>query len=182
MIITISGLPGAGKDTIAKMLAKKLKYKYYSMGDIRGKWAQEQGKSLEEFLKDNEKTATVDNQLDMIQTKLGQEEDDFVIVGHMSGHFIPHALKIFLIASLNERARRVFKDLKVRPDEDYKDEKETKEALSRIQSMNERRYLKFYDHNPYLEKHYDMVIDTEKHKPDKVISLILNEMKKRKKT
>ena len=37
MIITISGLPGSGKSTIGKMLAKKLGYKFYSMGDLRGK-------------------------------------------------------------------------------------------------------------------------------------------------
>ncbi len=39
MIITIAGMPGSGKTTVAKILADKLNLKRYSMGDLRGKMA-----------------------------------------------------------------------------------------------------------------------------------------------
>ncbi|HII15831.1 MAG TPA: AAA family ATPase, partial [Nanoarchaeota archaeon] len=35
MQITIGGVPGAGKSTVAKLIAEKLGYKSYSMGAIR---------------------------------------------------------------------------------------------------------------------------------------------------
>ena len=34
MIITITGLPGSGKTSVAKHLAKHLHIKHYSMGDL----------------------------------------------------------------------------------------------------------------------------------------------------
>ena len=35
MIISISGFPGSGKSTIAKLLAEKLKWPRYYMGGLR---------------------------------------------------------------------------------------------------------------------------------------------------
>ena len=55
MIITISGKPGSGKSTIAKILAEKLKLKHYSAGDFRREKAKKLCLSLEEFNKLGEK-------------------------------------------------------------------------------------------------------------------------------
>jgi len=38
MIITIAGEGGSGKSTVARILAKKLDYKHYSTGDLRGRY------------------------------------------------------------------------------------------------------------------------------------------------
>ena len=35
MIISIAGYAGAGKSTVAEMLAKKLGYEFYDMGTLR---------------------------------------------------------------------------------------------------------------------------------------------------
>ena len=47
MQITIGGMPGSGKSTIGKMLAKSLGYKYYSIGEIRRELAQKRGLTME---------------------------------------------------------------------------------------------------------------------------------------
>jgi CMP/dCMP kinase len=180
MIITVSGLLGAGKDTIGKLLAERLGYRFYSMGDILGEVAQKRGMTINELASHAQDEKKIDKDIDDYQKRLGETGDDFVIVGHMSAFFIPHAFKIFLKASLEERARRVFNDLHNRPDESYHSEKETKEALSRLQSLNERRYMTLYKHNPYDESHYDLVIDTEDNPPDRVISIIMEAIEKRK--
>ena len=46
MIITISGKPGSGKSTVAKEAAKKLKLKYYCIGDFQRKIARKKSISL----------------------------------------------------------------------------------------------------------------------------------------
>ena len=52
MIITISGTPGSGKSTVAKMIATKLGFKHYSTGDFMRQMAKERGISLEELSKE----------------------------------------------------------------------------------------------------------------------------------
>ena len=49
MVITISGEPGAGKSTTAKLLAKKLSCKHYSTGDFMRDMAEERKISLLEL-------------------------------------------------------------------------------------------------------------------------------------
>ena len=51
MKITISGLPGSGTTTVAKLLAERLGYKLISAGDVFRKLAMERGMTLEEFSK-----------------------------------------------------------------------------------------------------------------------------------
>ncbi|MCX6741353.1 MAG: AAA family ATPase, partial [Candidatus Parcubacteria bacterium] len=46
MIITLSGKPGSGKTTVAKILAEKLGYKFYSTGDLRGQMAMKRGLTI----------------------------------------------------------------------------------------------------------------------------------------
>ncbi|MBU0540313.1 AAA family ATPase, partial [Patescibacteria group bacterium] len=68
MIITISGVPGSGKTTVAKILAERLGMKFYSMGDLRGKMATERGLTIDELNKLGETEAFTDNDVDTYQT------------------------------------------------------------------------------------------------------------------
>ena len=49
MIITISGIAGSGKSTVAKLLAKKLNYNHYSIGEFMRDIAKEKNTSLLEL-------------------------------------------------------------------------------------------------------------------------------------
>ncbi len=110
MIITISGQAGSGKSTVARMLAKKLGFKHYSMGDLRRKMALKKGITLAELNKLGEKEDFTDKDVDEHQKRLGEKEDNFVIDGRTSFHFIPHSVKVYLKAGIKERAKRVFQD------------------------------------------------------------------------
>ena len=46
MIIAISGKAGSGKSTIAELLAKKLKLKHYSIGNLMREMAKKKNISL----------------------------------------------------------------------------------------------------------------------------------------
>ena len=76
MQISICGTPGSGKSTVAKIIADKLKYKYYSVGALRRKMAEKRGLTIYEF---NQLKEDTDTEFDNIQKKIGEKEDNFVI-------------------------------------------------------------------------------------------------------
>lgn len=178
MIITINGLEGSGKDTVGKLLADRLGYRFYSIGDLFGKLAQEAGMTLMEYTMHCETDEKGDREVDEYQESLGKKEDDFVIVGRMSAHFIPHAFKVFLKVDIGEGARRVFQDLGNRPDEHYSSQEETRESMIARRKSNEKRYMDLYHVNPFRESMYDLVIDTTDITAKEVAELIFNELKK----
>ena len=79
MRLTINGIPGSGKSTAAKLLAKKLKLKYYGMGQMRREIAKERGLSIAELNKIGEKDAWTDNAVDDFQKKLVKKDKLFLI-------------------------------------------------------------------------------------------------------
>lgn len=159
MIITISGMPGSGKSTIARLLAEKLGYNFYSMGDLRGKMAVERGLTIDELNEIGKKEDWTDKEVDDYQSELGKKEDNFVIDGWLSFHFIPHAIKIFLKANPEESAKRVFENQ--RADEEKKETfEEVKDMLNNRAEDSRQRYLKYYNVDYQDLEHYDFILDT----------------------
>lgn len=174
MIITISGMPGAGKTTIAKRLSKKLDMPWYSIGEIRGKMAAEHGMTIDEFNKLGEEEEFTDKDVDEYQTKLGNTEDNFIIDGRLSWHFIPHSFKIFLDVDADTAAERIFNDQEDRDDEKTHDTmEEMKEAIATRLESDMKRYRKYYDVNYLDRSHYDLVVDTTDKKPSEIADDIL---------
>jgi cytidylate kinase len=170
MIVTISGEPGAGKSSCARGLAAGLKLARYSTGDLMRKMAAERGKKLEELSRDAEHSFDIDRELDERQKLLGRAEDDFVIDGRLSAFFIPHAIKVFLTADLDERARRIHHD--GRDEERSESIENAREQILARQNSEIKRYLAWYDFNPYDPKFYDIVFDTTRHSVDETVRRI----------
>lgn len=177
MIITICGTPGSGKSTVARALAKKLGYNFYSMGDLRGKMAMDRGLTIDELNDIGTKESWTDTDADTYQKTLGEKEDNFVMDSWLGFHFIPHAFKILLKTSLDEAAKRIFKD--PRPDEKKtENEEELKQLIKNRVENTTARYKKYYAiENIYDETHYDFVIDTTLINPDQVVEQILEKVK-----
>ena len=110
MIITVSGVAGSGKGSVCRMLSERLKFNYYSIGDLRRMMARDRGMTLEEFNKLGETHAFTDKDADDYQAALGQKEDNFIMEGRMSYHFIPHSIKIFLYVDPHVASKRIFND------------------------------------------------------------------------
>jgi len=176
MIITIAGMPGSGKSTIAKLLSKELGIPWYSVGDLRGKMALERGMTIDEFNALGETEAFTDKEVDDYQQKLGEGDESFIMDGRLSWHFIPHSLKVFLDVDADEAARRVFNA----PRDDRKDEKthasveEVKGAIAARMASDQRRYQKYYGVDFLDRRNYNVVIDTTNLTPAEIASEILS--------
>ena len=177
MRITITGKIGSGKSTVAKEIAKKLGYKYYSVGMLMGELALKRGISLMELSKIAEKDTEVDFYLDKRQKQIGRE-NNLVMDSRLGFHFIPDSFKIFLDVQLDESAKRVFQDRKNRADEKFSSLQNAKNQVNAREESEKKRYKEYYKIDPYDLKHYDLVVDTTSIPANEVVEKILKEFGK----
>lgn len=186
MKITISGMPGSGKSTVADAIEKKLKLKHYYIGQLRREMARKKGITLDQLNKLGEKDPSTDKEVDAILQEIGKKEDNFIMETRTGFFLIPESLKIFINVSIEEGARRIFNDLH----DNLKKEKrnESKEIPKTVEEMKKiiqeridsdiRRYKKYYNiENVYDLKHYDIVIDTTSLQPKETFELTMKKIK-----
>jgi len=170
MIISIGGNQGSGKSTLARRLAETLGWSHYYMGGLRREAAAKRGMTLAEYNKLGETDPQTDLEVDEYQKKLGETEDNFIIEGRTSWHFIPQSLKLYIDVSDEEGARRIF--LAGRPGEDTSiiTQEDALQSVKTRKNSDRKRYLKFFGIDTYDLKNYDYVIDSTKITPDEVFS------------
>lgn len=156
MQISICGTPGSGKSTVARIIAEKLHYRYYSVGALRRQMAEKRGLTIFEF---NQLKEDTDTEFDNIQKKMGETEDNFVIEGRLSFHFVPKSLKFFFKTDMGKAAERVFKDQRS-SEKKYNSMEEARNEMQERMDNDKRRYKMHYNLDPYAEKQFDYVIDT----------------------
>lgn len=178
MILSISGTPGSGKTTVGKLLAKELNLKFYSMGSLRGKMAMDRGMDIDELNRLGETEISTDKEIDDYQKELGEKEDNLVIEGRLSWHFIPHSFKIYLICDPQVAADRVF-EAQGRDREDerqYATPEETLLAIQERAASDIRRYQKHYGVDYRDEAMYDLVVDTTERTPEEVAAIVMKKI------
>jgi len=173
--ITISGNPGSGKTTVAKLLEEKLNIKYIYSGMIFRELAEEYGMSLEEFGKYCEEHDNIDFELDNRQVKI-MKKGDVILEGRLAGWLANKnnisAFKISIVADIDVRTQRVVNR------EKGSISKRKEEILERERSEN-TRYKKYYGANLKDNSIYDLVIDSTNKKPEEIVDIIIKEMKKK---
>ena len=162
MIITISGPAGSGKGTIGRIIARRLGFKTYSGGDFRRIRAKELGMTIEEYNKYGENDPKTDIEADEWQKNLGLKEDNFIIDSRLGFHFIPHSVKIFITASDEVAAHRIFNDKGPRINQLKVGSIEEQKRLSVERNESDKlRYRKHYGLNDFTAKeNFDLIIDT----------------------
>jgi CMP/dCMP kinase len=164
MIITITGNPGSGKSSIAKILEKKLAIKRYYIGQILRDIAKERGIDINQLMEAAKTDSSIDKEVDDYQIKLGKEKDNIIVEGRTSFHFIPNSLKIYLMVDWKEAAKRVIKDMainKEKRNEDYFDDiDKQQEFLIKRHERDRQRYKEYYGIDIDDLQHYDIIVDT----------------------
>ncbi len=176
MKITISGNAGSGKSTVAKMIAKKLEYKHYSVGDLMREIATARGVSMVEISNIAESDKSIDEELDAKQKTLGKKEDNFVIDSRLGFYFIPDSFKIFLAVDVKESAKRIFEDS--RGEEKFGSIEEGVELLQKRMDSEKIRYKEYYGIDFPNPEDFDLMIDTTelpvKEVVEKILTLLAN--------
>jgi CMP/dCMP kinase len=170
--ITISGLPGTGKTTVAKLLEKRLGLRYVYSGEIFREMAKKHKMPLEEFGKYCETHQEIDKKLDRYQLGI-LRKGNVIVEGRISGwlaykNHIP-AVKVLLDADINVRVGRI---LKREPGEL---EKRKKEILDREKS-EATRYKKYYSIDVRDTSIYDVIINASEKTPEEIMNIIIEHL------
>jgi cytidylate kinase len=183
MIITIAGLPGAGKTSVAKELAARLGCEYMSVGEIRGKMAIERGITIDQL---NNMGTESDWIADAEQIKLSKSGKDIVIEGRISWHLIPQSFKILVTVDQTEGARRIFEDKKLLPsmradERPYVSVEDARLSIAARVASDEQRMQELYGIDDFADpKHFDYVLDTTRSSgPAENANKIMDELRKR---
>jgi len=178
MKITIAGTPGSGKSTVAKEVAKKLKFRHFSAGDFMRSLAKEKGMSLLELSRMAEESREIDEKLDRWVEATGEANDNFVMDARLAFNFIPDSVKIFLDVSDDEAARRIYNDM--RPEEkENTSQAATYENIKRRKESENKRYEEYYNLEYTDPDNYDLVIDTTGMTVKEVVDKILEFIRER---
>lgn len=169
MIITLGGLPGSGKTTVARILADKLKMEYINAGDIFRNLAAKKGMTLEEFGFFAERNPNIDKAIDKKLLEIARR-DNVILEGRLAGIMLElndvEALKVWLEAPLEVRVERI----------SGRDTKSTEAALSDTQ-MREKsewdRYYNIYHVDIRDLEVYNLVIKTQDRTPEEIADDII---------
>ncbi|MEM4472179.1 MAG: AAA family ATPase [Archaeoglobaceae archaeon] len=171
MKITISGPPGSGKTTVAKILSERLKIKLISAGSIFRQLASERGMSVEEFSKFAEENPEVDLLIDRIQKEVAEREKDAIVEGRLSAWMVKDAdLRVLIFADAEVRYSRIAK-------REGKDIQIVRKETRMREEMEKRRYQKFYNINVDDWSVYDLIINSTRISADKIAEIIINALK-----
>jgi cytidylate kinase len=166
-VITIGGLHGTGKSSVADAVAKRFNLRRVSAGSTFREMAQEKGLSLEEFCRVAESDEEIDKLIDEAQ-KTEAERGNVVIDGQLAAWMAgEHAdLKIYLVAPLDARIKRIA----ARDGTEFEFAK--RETIQR-EGSERARYLEYYKVNLSDLSIYDLILNTGKYPLNGVSKIVI---------
>ncbi len=104
-IITVTGLCGSGKSSIAKAIAKTLNYDFFSAGALVRNTAENLNMSIEAFSK--QCSATIDQLIDQAGIRFAASHKHGVMDARIAHFFLEHDfIALFIDCSVETRAKR----------------------------------------------------------------------------
>ncbi|MBC7100474.1 (d)CMP kinase [Methanothermobacter tenebrarum] len=166
MIITISGLPGAGTTTITRMLSTKLGIPFISAGDVFRQMAAERGMDILEFSRLAEEDHEIDKEIDKRQAEIAKSKENLIVEGRLSAYFVEADLKILIIAPFNVRAYRISK-------RESKPLKKVENEIKRREESEAKRYKEIHGIDIEDLQVYDIILNSAHFKPEEITNIII---------
>jgi cytidylate kinase len=166
-VITIGGLHGTGKSSVADAVAKRFKLRRVSAGATFRQFAKERGLTLEEFCRVAEGDEEIDKLIDDAQ-RMEAEKGNAVIDGQLAAWMAgEHAdLRVLLTAPLDVRIKRIA----ARDDADF--EFARRETIHR-EGSEKARYLEYYKVDVSDLSIYDLILNTGKYSLEGVSKIVI---------
>lgn len=173
-IITITGLPGSGKSSTAKEVARALGYEHFSSGDLFRKMAAERGLSVEEINFRAEQQKEIDLEVDKLLVQMGEEKDNFVIDSRIGFHWMPNSFKVFLDLNPKIAAERTFAHIKKegREGQSASSMSEVYEKTLKRTESERKRYWNLYKIDYTDKANFDLVVDTQRNNLAEVVAIV----------
>jgi cytidylate kinase len=178
LTITVSGKSGSGKSLGAMAIAKALKLKYVSAGQILRNISKEKGINL---VKMSEiRGPEVDHETDKQTLRLAMEGNvvlDGRLTGWTAGGWAD--VKVYYVCSMKVKAERV-------AERDNTSVEEAEEMITKRDKEDHKKYHELYGINSYDESIYDIIINNEKLTKEEAevipVKLVKESLKKSKST
>lgn len=169
MLITISGVPGSGKTTVARLLSKRLGVPHIYAGDLYRQEAMARGLTLEQFNALTEKDHSIDRALDDKMAAYARQ-GGVVLEGRLAGYIANQervdALKVWLTANDEVRARRVAQ-------REGRDWREVLRLNGSRHHSDAKRYRDIYGFDLEDTAIYDLVLNSDDQSPEALATEIL---------
>lgn len=176
VIVTVGGLPGAGKTTVAKKIAEDLGLKHVNIGEIFRGLAEARAMTLEEFGVFAQRNPDIDKSIDAKTLELAKG-GNVLLEGRLTGPMLKRngvqAFQVWLDAPLKVRAERISK----------RDGLSMPSAVAGTQAREKvewDRYFEIYGIDLRDTSGYDLVIDTADRPPEAIAKEIATAVKKKK--
>ncbi len=173
MHITITGRLGSGKSTVAKLIAERYDYTYYSTGTIMRLLAEEAGISILEYNQRCMNDPTEDQKIDHRTHEFAVEHKDenLVFDSRMAWFFAPDTFKVYVTVDPAVAASRV--NIDPRPGEPNS-EVEIYCELEERSKVEQARFIKFYGEGAdyYNWQNFNLIIDSTTRTADEVADAI----------
>jgi cytidylate kinase len=179
--IVLSGLPAAGKTTVAEIISSKLGFKMIGGGEILKEMALDRGYKVTgkewwdtpdgvKFVKERESNPDFDKEADRRLAKK-IEKGDIVVTSYTAPWITEAGFKVWLEGSVKRRTERMAK-------RDGTEVSEMKEVMRFRDSENKRLYKNLYNIDYGIDKTpFALIVDTNEIAPEEVADIIIKRYK-----
>ncbi len=167
--IVVAGDVGSGTTTLAKSLAKKLNFKYFSAGDFFRQYSLEHDIPLwnKELVPDE-----IDREVDMKFAQKMKQENDFVFDSHYGGWFAKDLTDVFKVLLTCDP--KIAEERIIARDHTHK---ETAEEVRKRRSGIVAKFKKLYStENHENPKFFNLVIDTSNISAESTLESVLENL------
>ncbi len=169
---------GSGKSTVAKLLAQKLGYEYYSTGNAQREIAKKKGMTTLELNQLADTDPTIDKEIDGVFKKFNTVlNKNFVIDSRMAFFFVPSSIKIKLNVAVETAGERIFHDENRTGEKKYQTVEESIESLRARRKSEVERFKRIYHVDIDNDENFDYVIDSTCKTPEEIAERIIKRFK-----